>query len=173
MKLKSIKNALPLIAIFIIVNSSCKSKAQSDAVQQAKDIQAAVKENTPGTIPVSASGFTMTARINGKDWVADAMMPPEPAGRIIGYYDKESISLPYDKRDMVVGNKTKFGENQAVDLFTNDDVGIWGGRKGEMEITKVDDKWAEGKFYFTATASGTNKTMEVTDGFFRISMVRQ
>jgi hypothetical protein len=168
MKLKSLKDLLLLIAIFIISNSSCKSKSQSDAVQLAKDLQTAVKENTPGSIPASTTGYTMTAKINGRSWVANAMMPPEPAGRIIGYYNKESISLPYDRRDMVVGNKTRFGENQAVDLFTNDDVGIWGGRKGEMEITKVNDKSAEGKFYFTATASGTDKTMEVTDGFFRI-----
>ena len=146
----------------------CKSKAESDAIQQAKDVQNVIKEMTPGSIPVSASGFTMTAKINGKEWTADAMMPPDVTDRIIGYYNKESISLPYDRRDMVVGDKTVFGENHAVDLFTNDDVGIWGGRKGEMEITKVDGKSAEGKFYFTATASGTDKTMEVTDGFFRI-----
>jgi len=52
-------------------------------------------------------------------------------------------------------------------------VAIWGGRKGEMEITKVDDKWVEGEFYFTAIASETDKTMEVTEGFFRISIASQ
>lgn len=162
------KKSLAVLVVVIVVFEGCKSKAENDAITMAKEVQTVVKENTPGSIATSTGGFTMTAKINGKDWIADAMMPPEPAGRIIGYYDKESISLPYDRRDMVVGNKTKFGENQAVDLFTNDDVGIWGGRKGEMEITKVDDNSAEGKFYFSATASGTNKTMEVTDGFFRI-----
>jgi hypothetical protein len=34
-----------------------------------------------------------------------------------------------------------------------------------MEITRADDKSAEGKFYFTATSSGTDKITEVTDGF--------
>ncbi len=47
---------------------------------------------------------------------------------------------------------------------------MWGGRTGEMEITKVKDDWAEGTFYFTATASGTNKKIEVTEGFFRIKI---
>lgn len=37
-----------------------------------------------------------------------------------------------------------------------------------MELTKVDDNMAEGKFYFTATGFQSDKTVEVTDGFFRI-----
>jgi hypothetical protein len=54
----------------------------------------------------------------------------------------------------------------------NADHSCQGGRKGEMEITKVDDNWAEGKFSFTGSASSTTKTVEVTDGFFRISMAK-
>ncbi|MEO5562966.1 MAG: hypothetical protein ABIR18_06010, partial [Chitinophagaceae bacterium] len=96
--------------------------------------------------------------------------PPDAAGRIIGYYGEEWIGLPYDKRNMVVGKKITFGENNATDLATDDEVGLWGGRKGEMEITKVDDKWAEGTFYFTGSTSRSDKTMEVTEGVFRISL---
>jgi hypothetical protein len=40
-----------------------------------------------------------------------------------------------------------------------------------MEITKVDDKWAEGTFSFTASGFQTDKTMQVTEGFFRISII--
>lgn len=58
------------------------------------------------------------------------------------------------------------GENKAVDLFLNDDVGILGGHKGEMGIIKVGEKSAEGTFFFTATSHETNKAIEVTDGFF-------
>lgn len=32
---------------------------------------------------------------------------------------------------------------------------------GEMEITKVDDKWAEGTFSFLAGSSQSNKTLTV------------
>ena len=71
-----------------------------------------------------------------------------------------------------MGKKIVFGENEAVDLATSDDIGLWGGRKGEMEITKVDGDWAEGKFYFTGSSSRSKKTIEVTDGFFRISLAK-
>ncbi len=81
--------------------------------------------------------------------------------------------MPYDNRDLVVGKKIISSEDDATDLATNDDVGLWGGRKGEMEITKMDDNWAEGKFYFTGSTSRSNKTVEVTDGFFRISLAKK
>ncbi len=148
---------------------SCNN-AQNDAVKQAQQVQAAIKENTPGSTATSADAYSMKAKIDGKKWVADAMMPPEAAGRIIGYYNDESIGLPYDRRYLVVGKKIMFDENHAVDLMTNDDVGIWGGRKGEMKITKVDDKFAEGSFFFTGSTSRSDKTVEVTDGFFRIPL---
>jgi len=72
---------------------------------------------------------------------------------------------------MKIGEKIKFGDKQVALLFTDDNNdAFWDGRKGEMEITKVENDWAEGKFFFTATTSTTNKTKEVTDGFFRISL---
>jgi len=166
------KQTLSFLSIVLsIILLSCNS-AQNDAVKQAQQIQQAVKENTPGSLPTSANGYSMKAKINGNDWVADAMMPPDAAGRIIGYYNGEYIGLPYDRRYLVTGKKITFGENDAVDLATNDDVGLWGGRKGEMEITKVDEISVEGKFFFTGSTSRSNKTIEVTDGFFRISLAK-
>jgi hypothetical protein len=64
--------------------------------------------------------------------------------------------------------KIVFGEDEAVDLATNDHIGLWGGKKGEMEITKLDDTVAEGKFFFTASTNRSAKTIEITEGFFRI-----
>jgi hypothetical protein len=103
--------------------------------------------------------------------VADAMMPTERTDRILGYYGKDYISFPYDERDMVAGRKIKISQNRAVDFVNNND-GICGGKKGEINITKVDDNWAEGTFFFTVTSclDNPNKKIEVTDGFFRISL---
>lgn len=151
-----------------VMLSSCGKSEQGQAVEEARQVQSAIKGLMPGTIATSAGGYAMKARLNGKDWVAASMMPQDAAGRIIGYKDGEYIGLPYDRRYLVVGKTIKFGENQAVDLATNDEVGMWGGRKGQMQVTKVDDTSAEGTFFFTANASGTNKTVEVTDGSFRI-----
>jgi hypothetical protein len=161
---------IPLFIGFLV--TSCNNQ-QSDARKQAEQIQSAIKENRPGTISTAEGAWTLRAKLRGKEWIATSMMPPDAAGRIIGYYGEEWIGLPYDKRNMVVGKKITFGENNATDLATDDEIGMWGGRKGEMEITKVDDKWAEGTFYFTGSTSRSDKTMEVTEGFFRISLEPQ
>ena len=161
------------ILILAAILYSCGNNAQKKALSDAKEVQSAIKQMQPGGIPTTEGGWTMKAKIDGKDWVANSIIPPDVADRISGDNNGESIGLPYDRRDMVVGNKIKFSENNAVDLMTNDDVGIWGGRKGEMEITKVDNNWAEGKFFFTGSTSRSDKTIEVTDGFFRISMARK
>ena len=158
---------ISMIAALLFMTVSCNNSS-SHMQKEAKELKSAIKEMMPGTIATSTDGYSMKAVINGSPWTADAMMPPNAAGRIVGYYNEESIGLPYDVRDMVVGNKIVFGENNAVDLMTNDDVGMWGGRKGEMEITKIDGNYAEGKFHFTGSTSSSDKTIEVTDGFFRI-----
>jgi hypothetical protein len=159
-----------ICACLLAFTSSCNSQ-QSEAKKLAEQIKSTIM---PGTLPTAEGSWTMTAKIKGKDWAAASMMPPDAAGRIVGYYKNESIGLPYNRRDMYVGKKIKFKENNVVDLTLDDDVGIYGGRTGEMEITKVDENWAEGKFYFTGnTTQGSSKTVEVTGGFFRISLARK
>jgi hypothetical protein len=37
-----------------------------------------------------------------------------------------------------------------------------------MEITKVDDNAAEGKFFFTTVCNGKGMVANVTNGFFRV-----
>ena len=161
-----------IMAAFLL--SSCGNSSQSKALSDAKETAAAINQLQPGGIPTSAGGWTMTAKIDGKDWSANSLMPPEAAGRIIGDNNGVSVSLPYDRRSMVVGHKTKFSHNDAVDLFTHDDIAIWGGYAGEMEITKVDGDWAEGKFVVTGTTSSdASKKIEVTNGFFRISLANK
>ncbi|MEO7445717.1 MAG: hypothetical protein ABIT96_10110 [Ferruginibacter sp.] len=155
-----------LIAILALAFANCSGQ-KDNAIEQAKATKEVLKENSPGYVATSAEGYYMKAIIDGKEWVATSMMPPEEPSRIIGEKNGESISLPYDRRDMVVGKKRNF-ETYAVDLLLNDDVAIWGGHKGEMVITKIDDKSAEGNFYFTASSDNTTKTIQVTDGFFRI-----
>lgn len=172
MKLTGIKSVLPSIIILIIINSSCKSKAQSDAVQQAEDIQKMVKANTPGTEPTTADGYLMTAKIDGKEWSATAMYPPDRAGQVYGENNGESISLPYyDRKNFLQMkiDKKKLGDGgSAVDMRLNDKIALYSAVKGEMEVTKVTDNMAEGKYYFTAQGFQSDKRVEVTDGFFRI-----
>lgn len=151
----------------ILLATSCNS--QSSRTKPAKETQVAITAIKPGTMPATDGGWTMTAKINGKDWKASTLMPPEAASRIVGYFQDEYIGLPYNKQYLVAGKKIVLGEDEAVDIFLTG-VGLAVTKNGEMEITKVDENWAEGKFHFTATESGTDKIIEVTDGLFRIKI---
>lgn len=160
-----IKTTSKLILAALLL-TSCGNSNLNDA----KEVQSAIQSMRPGGIPTTEGGWTMKAKLNGKSWTANSIISPKAAGRIVGDNNGESISLPYDRRGMVVGNKTRFSHNNAVDLMTNDEVALWGGYAGEMEITKVDGEWAEGKFFLTGSTSSSDKTMEVTEGFFRIAL---
>jgi hypothetical protein len=177
MNSKSPRTAFPVIAFLILSSTSCKSKAQSEAVQQAKAIQSELKKTQPAGIPTTEGGWTMTAKIDGKPWSANSMISPARAGQIVGQTnDGESISLPYyDLKSLLAYTQPQKlgGTHDAVDMSLNDDIGLWSAKTGTMQLTKVDDNWAEGKFSFTAAGFQSNKTLEVTDGFFRISMARQ
>ena len=56
----------------------CNSNGQANAKEKAAAIQAAIN---PGDVAVSANGYTMKAKINGKQWTATSMVPPQTAGR--------------------------------------------------------------------------------------------
>jgi hypothetical protein len=164
------KKIISLIIITVVLYS-CGNSSENKTVTEANQLAAAIKQMQPGGIPTTAGGWTMTAKFDGKDWEANSLMPPKVAGRIIGDNNGVSISLPYDRREMKLGYKNKISHNNAVDIFTKDDVAIWGGYAGEMEITKVDGDWVEGKFFVTGSGGSANdKKLEITDGFFRISL---
>ena len=160
------------VALLFSGYAQAQGTPRQQAQQQLAKMQATMKANQPGTVATSPTGYTMRAKVNGESWVAGAMMPPQDAGRIIGYSGKEYIGLPYDKdkRSLKVGQKTTFSESNAVDLATNETAagGIWGGRKGEMEITRVTPQWVEATFFFTATSARSAQRREVTEGFLRI-----
>ena len=151
----------------VLIITSCSS-GQNNARNQAEKIKTAIVESSPGTIPTAEGGWAMTAKVNGKAWTATSLMPPEAAGRIIGYYNKEYIGLPYNKQNMRIG-KIALGEAEAADIFFIG-VGLSTTKNGEIEIIHADEQKAEGKFYFTCVENSTGKLIEVTDGYFKIFM---
>ncbi len=64
--------------------------------------------------------------------------------------------------------KVVFSAVEVVALATNDKVKFCGGKKGEMEIIRVNNQYIEVKFFFTATSTNSNQKIEVADRFFRI-----
>ncbi len=163
-----------ILSLFIlsIMLFSCGNSSQDKTVNDAKEVASGIKAMQPGGIPTTDGGWTMTATIDGKSWKASSIVSPDRAGVIVGDNGGESISLPYyDKRNFLANKVKKIGEgHELIEMRLNDDVALWTATKGQVEITKVDDQWAEGKFSFTAKGFETDKTKEVTDGFFRISI---
>jgi hypothetical protein len=159
-----------IISILFIaaVLSSCSSNSQTRVHKKAAEIKEAIK---PGATATTASGFTMNAKINGSYWVASSMVPPDAAGRIVGYYKKQYIGLPYNKTSIATGKKIILNEDEAADIFLDDGC-LYPLTKGEIEIIKVDGSWAEGKFFFTTSCSSINKVVKIKDGFFRIPFTK-
>jgi hypothetical protein len=148
---------------------SCAGNSQTKAVEKAKEIQAAIN---PGSIAVSATGYTMRAKIDGKEWVASSMVPPATAGRIIGYFGEEYIGLPYSESSIRSGKEIVLGEDEAADLFIKNGC-LWKDIKGKMNTIKRANNIVEGTFFFTVVCSSTNKIFTVSDGFFRIIIPNQ
>lgn len=164
------------LILFLFITSailcSCANDNEKHATKDVSSPQTEKKENRPGSMSTSNDGWNMNAKINGKDYRAYSVWLPEGEHEIVGFYDGDKyIGLYYKPKDLVVGKKLSFSDLNAT-LTTNDSVGVRSGDKGELEITKVDDKWVEGKFFFTAVSFDTkkSKTIEVTDGFFRIGI---
>lgn len=162
-----IKKSISILLIASILYS-CGSNSQTKAIEKVAQNKDTIK---PGAIATTASGYTMNAIVNGSYWTASSMMPSEAAGRVVGYYENDYIGLPYSKIDMVAGKKIIADADNAVDLSLNDGC-LYTNPKGQIEIIKVDGSWAEGKFFFSTTCSSTNKTVKVTDGFFRIPLAK-
>lgn len=151
---------------------SCRESSQSDAKVLSGQIKQAVKENSPGTIPTDEGGYFMKAKIDGKQWVASHMMPDEDVHssyiRIHGENGGDYMNFQLWKRGVEAGKKFPFDNDHAANLSLEEDAGFWGGTSGEIEITKLDGKWMEGKFAYKATSGSSRKTIEVTEGFFRV-----
>lgn len=143
------KNILACCAILVFF--AC---AQKESKQQEED----------------TNGAFMKATINGKAWTAARMTVdysyPDRSSDNLVHGETDDFSISFYLYKPKAGNKRSFSENYAVEFST--DADYYGGRKGEVTVTKADDKWIEGTFYFTATSSRSDKTFEVTNGTFRV-----
>lgn len=162
------KVCTPILFLFMIMASCESNPGGKNKIQQhnAKEGQAI----PPHFVSTSPTGYYLTAKINGKEWAAEAMMintnntNPRIQGEkdsvMMGFY----LWLPGIKKGSIIN----FSMYNAADFQTGSEIGIWRGTQGEITIKKIDEHVIEGTFYFMATAPSTEKTIAITSGYFRL-----
>lgn len=162
-----IRIACQSLALLLII--ACCNSAQSEAEKTAQQIKEARAANTPAAETPSDNGVYIKATIDGKPWQAEKMIPDmDPNSsykRIHGEKGETMISFQLWKPQ--TGMKRDFREDYVADFFAED--GIFGGRTGEVTVTKADDQFIEGTFYFTATSTADHTKHEISNGSFRVA----
>ena len=158
------KSAATFIAIIILFSCNNKSKT----LEEAKNVQSAI-EQIGNDMETMGNGDLIKAKINGKNWQGTSMISAQISGRISGEFEGQYIGLPYNDQYLVVGKKIVISEDEAADIYLKDGCS-YPITNGEMQFTKVGNDFAEGTFYFTTVCDVTKKTLNVTDGFFRIQI---
>ena len=167
------KNLLYISATGILLFIySCNGS--SDAQKKANEISNTLSQQSSDEEKPVADGAYMKATIDGKQWRASKTMTdnePSSSYKFV-YGDSDDFTISFYIYKPETGNKRPFTENYAADFSTSD--AFFGGRKGELIITKADDEWVEGTFNFTAnsTSSGSSKVYEITNGSFRVKATR-
>lgn len=160
--------------IFLAVGAAfffCLSCTDQKSNENKKNKQTAAIQTgnqTPDNI-LNSEGPFMKALIDGKKWVATRTGPPYTnSDYVLVNGETENISINFQIHKPANGLIEKFSENHAAN-FVNED-GFWGGKKGEVTVTRVDGKWIEGTFSFEATSTNINSghLYKITGGEFRV-----
>lgn len=152
-----------IIVSLLMIFTACNTQAE----KMAKQIEDTVSKTTTET--PSENGIYLKATIDGKPWHAEKMIPdmdPNSSYKRI-HGEKGDIMISFQLWKPQTGMKRKFKEDYAADFWAED--GIFGGRQGEVTVTKADDKFIEGTFYFTATTVNGSGKHEITNGSFRVA----
>ena len=166
----------PLLFLSILILFT-KCNGQAGSAVEAQKLANEIREKTsvPGESP--NTNLFMKARIDGKEWTADKLIPDESKGsnnyRVTGSANGTSIGFYIYIPHIKVGDVSKFGENNAADFITDDENSFYGGRTGKFTVTKLDNDGFEGTFVFTASTSSASKKYEVTEGQLRFPWVKR
>jgi len=166
-----------LIAALLLF-AACQSQQQKEAKALGGNLQTAVAQNSPGSIPTSPNGYYMKCKVDGKDWEAVSMMPISVANRVIGNVGGGGyIGIGSLDGKEQPGAIFTIGDGNGADAYfpndktlidKDDNVILMDISLGKIKITKVDGEWMEGRFYFTKSSSTSDKKIVITDGVFRV-----
>lgn len=158
------KKSISFLTMAIMLLSAGNKSQSKDKTYNNQSVIEKMSQKIPDA---PDKGYLMMAKIDGKLWQSTSMADIKVSGRIVGYCNGQYIGLPYNKSYLVTGKKIKIDQEEAADLFLKEGCS-YPLTKGQIEITKAGDNWAEGTFYFSTFCSSSDKTVIITDGFFRI-----
>ena len=128
----------------------------------------------------NTSDFYLTAKIDGEDFTADpknTLVSFDPMNTqiftITGINNsgaRITLTLPYPSPDPIGTFDTYFDENIFMS-YVSPFVDIWGASEsssfGQITISKNNNEFVEGEFFFTGSHPTKTETIEITNGIFR------
>jgi hypothetical protein len=165
---------LQTVAAIMLMNTvACQSQTHKEAKELQKNIETI---STPPTVATHITGYYLKAKINGKQWVAKKMVPDTDGSgivEVIGFNgpdpSKNAIHFQVGMKD-AAGKKRQLDDTRIIRYFdASESEGLYIAQTGEINTTRVTDEWMEGTFYGTAIDAASNKTVTITDGYFRVS----
>lgn len=167
------KLLLTIAVVFSCAIAGCGTKKAADD-QPAKVDSATSPDSSafitipgekPGTMP---AGCYLRATIDGNKWEATEMSPDSshPSQLVVtGKSGVSSITFVIDGVHVEPGKPHNLSEMNEITYWGGGGFFV-GAKSGQVTITKIDDKFVDGAFNFTAEKDGKNVTC--TDGEFRI-----
>lgn len=126
------------------------------------------------SVPVNAqdkqqtAGSYIKAKINGADWESAKMVFDKYLSEIVQVWgDKGNTSMRLQLNKPVQGKIDKLIKTD-LNSWTDENFNMYMVQDGETQVTKMDDKWIEGIFHFSAKDNRSGKLATVTSGTFRI-----
>lgn len=113
-------------------------------------------------------GSFIKAKVNGKDWSATKITPDKYVSEILQVMgETENTELAFQLNKPAQG---KTDNLIATDMnhYRDAQFNMYMVKSGKTVITKMNDKWVEGTFSFSAYDSRSKKNAEVANGVFRV-----
>lgn len=163
---------LVLSALFA-VGCNSKSSEQRAAEEHAAKIDEAMTQSAESLLPgvkrgTMPEGCYLRAVVDGKKWEAIEMTPDLSGLSIMtvnGNSGHGSITFVISSKRDNIGQPSNLSDSNQITFWGGDDFFV-GAKSGQFTVTKMDDKFIDGTFNFTAEKDG--RTITATDGEFRV-----
>ena len=182
------KLSLTTIATVCLAIAGCYNSNRQQAAGLADQIRTTMAATQPGVSDSSSpstgsfglgladnvmpEGCYLRATIKGKRWEATGMTPDftrSSLSVVNGRNKNGFLNFNINNRLAKVGKPREFRDTNAA-MYWDENDEDWFGKSGSVTVNKIDERFIEGTFNFTAEENG--KTVVCTNGEFRVPSPR-